>query len=55
MHDNDPKNKHDLIDSLFKNNDEILFEKYSKKYGIRKNIKVGNVLIFNTNNFTTCP
>ena len=50
-----PKNKHDLIDSLFKNNDEILFEKYSKKYGIRKNIKVGNVLIFNTNNFHYVP
>jgi sporadic carbohydrate cluster 2OG-Fe(II) oxygenase len=50
-----PKNKHDLIDSLFKKNDETLFEKYSKKYGFRKNIKVGNVLIFNANNFHYVP
>ncbi len=50
-----PKNKHDLINSLFKKNDEILFEKYSKKFGVTKNIKVGNVLIFNANNFHYIP
>ena len=50
-----PKNKHDLIDSLFKENDETLFKKYAKKYGVRKNIKVGTVLIFNANNFHYVP
>ena len=50
-----PKNKHDMIESLFKENDEVLFEKYAKKYGVRKNIKVGDVLIFNANNFHYIP
>ena len=50
-----PRKRHNIIESLFKDNDEKLFEKYSKKYGTSKNIKVGNILIFNANNFHYVP